>query len=279
MKYLLRLSFLLSILLVLCGCGGGGQTSDLAGAPAGTPPGETQDPPAPANAADNWQFSTTSTEGFPSIKIAGGFDESAAPPSGVVHVDGSACFDHLAPVGLTGVLNGSSLSLSSSPIAGQVITTNGSIMKDPLTDLAKFTGTYSIQGGCADGDKGTITGVEEPSMGGSWAGDFTSNAGNINRLTVTLSQGSVTSEGAFDISGTAGFETGTCFKSASITSGKFPSGSYTMGQAVSLEIQTDNGEISFVGTAEGDGLVRGNYTIAGGTCDPKGTAYLSPWEY
>ena len=87
------------------------------------------------------------------------------------------------------------------------------------------------------------------------------------------------SEGIFGLTGTAFFEVGTCFQSAKIISGTFPSGSYIMGRAVSLEIETDNGVVVFLGTAKGDGLIRGNYTLVGSTCEPTGTGYLSPWEY
>ena len=275
MKYLLHISFLLSVLCILCGCGGGEKSA------GGGPAGVNQDPPTPGlNAAGNWQFSTTSMEGFPPTTIAGGLDPSTSPVSGVVHVEGSSCFDHLSRVELTGVMNGSSLSLTSSPVAGQVITSTGSIMKDPLTNSAKFTGTYSIHGGCADGDQGNIMGgVEETSMRGNWAGDLTSVAGNINRITLNLSQGSATPEGTFGITGTSSFESGTCFKSATIASGKFPSGSYMMGRSLALEIDTDNGVVDFLGTADHGGLIEGTYTMVGGTCDPKGSGYLSPWEY
>jgi len=52
-----------------------------------------------------------------------------------------------------------------------------------------------------------------------------------------------------------------------------------MGTAVSREIQTDNGVIVFLGTAEGDGLIRRNYPVVGGTCEPTGTGFPSPWDY
>jgi hypothetical protein len=277
-KNLLNNSWWLVAILLLCGCGGGGgvTSGSLSGAPSDPP----QNPPAPGLiAAENWQFSTTSTQGFPSITIAGGIDQSNTPVSGVVHMDGPPCFDHLTAVALSGVLNDSNLSLTSSPTAGQVITAIGSITKDPLSDNSKLTGTYSIHGGCADGDQGNITGRVETTLRGPWAGDMTSTLGNINRLTVTLSQGSATADGTFGITGAAGFEVGTCFQRAEIVSGKFPSGSYMMGQTVALQIKTDNGMISFLGTADHGGLIEGNYTMAGGTCDPKGTGYLSPWEY
>ena len=116
-------------------------------------------------------------------------------------------------------------------------------------------------------------------MGGNWAGDLTSGTGDINRLTVTLAQGSATSEGIFGLTGTAFFEVGTCFTSAKILSGTFPAGSYVIGNSMSLQIETDNGLIVFVGVDKGDGVIRGNYTLGGSTCEPSGTGYLSPWEY
>ena len=36
--------------------------------------------------------------------------------------------------------------------------------------------------------------------------------------------------------------------------------------------------VTFVGTADDDGLIRGNYTLSGGSCDSGGTGYLSPGE-
>lgn len=278
MKQVSGTAFLLSILVLLCGCGAGGGER-TSGALSGTPNSQPN-PPVPAlNTANNWQFSATSTEGFPSIAIAGSLDQSSPPVSGVVHVDGSTCFDKLTAVNLTGTMNGSSLSLTSAPVAGQVMTLTGSIAEDSLTKAAKFTGTYSIHGGCADGDQGNMTGAEIAAMKGNWAGDLTADAGNTNRVALALTQGNAASEGNFVLTGTASFESGTCFKQGTIASGTFPSGSYVMGTAVSLKIETDNGVVNFLGTAEADGLVRGNYTVVGGTCEPTGTGYLSPWEY
>ena len=222
---------------------------------------------------------TSTVSGAPPLTIAGSISPSGGSVSGAVHVNGSNCFDSLSKVD---TLSGSNLSLTSTPVAGQVATLTGNFSDDTLTAthlLGQFTGTYVINGGCAGGDEGNFTGVKVSSMTGNWAGDLTSETGDINRVVVTLAQGAATSEGTFELIGTAFFEVGTCFKSAKITSGKFPAGSYVMGNSVSLEIQTDNGVIVLVGKAKGDGLIRGNYTLAGSTCEPAGTGYLSPWEY
>ncbi len=265
----------LSALLLLCGCGGGYKAA------SGGSGGQNLPPSSGSNIAGNWQFSTTSkVQGAPPpLTFAGSISLSGSSASGAVHVNGSNCFDPLSTVTLTGTLTGSNLSLTSTPFAGQVATLTGNISHNPLTASGQFTGTYAIQGGCAAGDTGSVTGTEISSLAGNWAGDLTSETGDINRLVVTLAQGAPTSEGSFRLTGQAFFEVGTCFKSAQIVSGTFPSGSYVMGESVSLEIETDNGVIGFLGKAEGDGLIRGNYTLADSSCEPAGTAYLSPWEY
>jgi hypothetical protein len=232
------------------------------------------------NVLSDWQFSTTSTvAGMPPLAIAGTITVSGSSVSGLVHVSGSNCFDWLTTMHLTGTLTGANLSLTSASVAGQVATFTGSL-DDPGPNFPEqFSGTYAINGGCAGGDQGNVSGVKVGSMGGNWAGDLTSATGDINRLTVTLVQGSATSEGIFGLTGTAFFEVGTCFTSAKILSGTFPAGSYVIGSSVALEIQTDNGVVVFLGSDYGDGVIRGNYTLAGSSCEPVGTGYLSPWEY
>jgi len=282
MKRWANLSWL-SAAVLLCGCGGGGYQGTTRGAPVGAG-GVTSPLPSPGpNIEGNWQFSMTSTvSGAPPLTMGGSISSSGSSVSGAVHINGSNCFDPLSTISLTGTLTGSDLSLTAPSLDGQVTTLTGSISDNTLTAThlpGEFIGTYVINGGCAGGDKGNVTGVKISSMAGNWAGDLTSETGDTNRLAVTLAQGAATSQGIFALSGTAFFEVGTCFKSAKIMAGTFPSGSYVMGNSVSLEIETDNGVIVLLGKAKGDGLIRGNYTLDGSTCDPSGTAYLSPWEY
>ncbi len=275
--------FWLSAVVLLCGCGGGGYQGTTRGTPGGAGV-VTSPPPSPGpNIEGNWEFSMTSrVSGVPPLTIGGSISSSGSSVSGAVHINGSNCFDPLSTASLTGTLTGSDFSLTSTSVDGQVTTLTGSVSDNTLTAThlpGQFIGTYTINGGCAGGDKGNVTGVKVSSMAGNWAGDLTSETGDTNRVVVALAQGAATSEGIFELAGTAFFEVGTCFKSAKITSGTFPSGSYIMGNSVSLEIETDNGVIVFVGKAKGDGLIRGNYTLAGSTCEPAGTGYLSPWEY
>jgi hypothetical protein len=236
------------------------------------------------NIAGNWQFSTTSTAGMPPATIAGGIDQSDSSVSGAVHVDGSKCFDRLTTIGLTGILTGSKISLTSVPVDGEVVTFTGSVSDDALngTDSA-ITGTYTVTGGCANGDHGNVTGLKIPFIANILNGTFTDSAGQTFAVAGDDAQfGAPSSEGSFGIEGEVTFTT-PCFSSGTITPGTFPSGSYIIGSSVALEIETDNGTVTFLGTLNRDrNQISGNYTVAGGTCAQTGTGVIgvsSPWDY
>jgi hypothetical protein len=196
--------------------------------------------------------------------------------TGAVHVNGWSCFDPQATIGLTGTVTDGNIALTSTSVDGQVITLVGSISKKNGFPYV-LNGTYTVNGGCADGEKGSVAGVSVDSMTGYWAGNLTTaGSGNIH-WNAQLTQANASSEGSFGLTGAFTFDG--CFESGTITSGTFPSASFIMGRSVNLEIKTSNGTITFLGTADPDGLIRGSYTVSGGPCEATGTGYLSPWEY
>ena len=268
-------TWLLSILVLLCGCGGGVKTSHpLSGPPAGPsgPPVQSQ------NISSNWAFSTTSTvpTGIPPATISGSIAQSGSAVTGAVHVDGWSCFDRQTTIELTGTVSDGNISLTSTSVDGQVIALTGSISKKDGFPYV-LNGTYAINGGCADGEQGDITGVNVNSLAGYWAGNLTTAGSGTIHWDVQLAQDGATSEGSFGLTGTFSFDR--CFDSGTITSGTFPTASFIVGRSVNLEIKTTNGTITFLGTADPDGLIRGNFTASGGPCELTGTGYLSPWEY
>ena len=289
MKHLSSTSWLLSVLVLLCGCGGGGITSDSNSRPSARPiMGPTSDPaPQVLSSVSNWQFSATSTvSGMPSLTIAGGITQSGSSVSGTVHVDGSSCFDRLTAISLTGTVTGDNISLTSTPVAGQVTAFTGSITDNALTGTfspGQFTGTYTINGGCANGDQGNVTGIKIGYIANNLNGTFTTSGSGTFDVTGNMAQDAgVSSEGSFGITGTVSFRT-SCFNSGTITRGTFPSNSFIMGRSVALKIETGNGTLAFLGTENlSTGEIIGNYTVSGGTCDQNGTAVLvgsSPWDY
>jgi hypothetical protein len=258
--------------LVLCGCGRQQTTS---GSTPGSPP---PPPPQVLNVTGNWQFNSSPTvAGTPAIAVAGGLNQSDNSISGAVHVDGSKCFDPPTTVNLTGaVANNSNITLTSAPVAGQVITFTGT-----SSDYT-FNGTYSISGGCADGEQGKVAGTNVPYMEDNLSGTFTNSGGNTFDATGSITQGGANSDGSFGISGTAAFQT-SCFPSGTVISGELSGGSYILGTAVALVIDTGNGTLAFLGTEDAAGdSISGSYTVTGGTCDQTGTAVLAlsnPWDY
>jgi hypothetical protein len=224
----------------------------------------------------NWQFSTTSMAGMSALSIAGSINQSVSEVSGAVHVNGSNCFDQLTTIGLTGTLTGTKISLTSTSVQGQVITFTGDI-----TD-ATFTGTFAIEGGCAAGDQGNVTGVKIPSITSQLSGTFTASGKETLPVTAQLTQSSASSDGSFGITGTVTFGP-SCFSNGTITSGAFPSGSFIMGTSVTLEIETDNGTLTFHGTAkQATGEISGDYMVSNSTCNQTGTAVLAAsgqWDY
>lgn len=268
MKHWTNALLLLSAVVFLWGCGGG-QSS---GSPSSS---------SPPNIAGNWQFNTTpEVAGMPAITIAGSISQSGSSLSGAVHVDGSNCFDPLVTLSLTATLTGGNISLTSTPLHGQIMTVTGA-----FTGLSNntFTGTYSIKGGCADGEKGSVAGINVPTIGNSLNGVFTTSGGDTFDVAVNAGQnGSSSSAGSFGISGTATFQT-SCFSSGTIASGRFPSGSFILGTSVALVIETGNGTLAFLGTEDlATSEISGSYKVTGGTCDQNGTAVLvagGQWDY
>jgi hypothetical protein len=274
MKQRGRILWLLWPILLVCGCGGGQGTTptSLPSGGGGGSGGGSSDV-----ITGNWEFSTTSMMGMPALAIAGAINQSGSSVSGQVHVSGSNCFDRLSTIALTGTATGSNVSLVLAAVSGQVITVNGTV------DQHALTGSYSIKGGCASGDQGSVIGNNIPTLANNLNGTFTSSEGSTFDVTANLAQsGSPSVAGSYGITGTATFQAA-CFSSGTIHSGSFPSGSFILGTSVALVIATDNGTVNFSGNANSDrSEVNGNYTVSGATCNQSGTATLtlsSPWDY
>ena len=246
----------LATLVLLCGCG----EDDVAGGKV------TADPsPQSLGIAGNWQFSLTSNvfPANPTVTIYGSLAQSGSSLRGAMHVDASPCFDQLTTIELGGTGSGSNLSLTSVPVNGQVIALTASVANNA------FTGTYAIDGGCTNRDRGNITGLKVPSVSGTWRIIFDVNEQHVGLGRAMLTQGTAEPEGSFGIGGTTTNSiVGSSCYAGTITAGTFPSPSYIMGSSVNLVIKTvDGGTVSFLGTLNQNGEIAGYYQVAGGVCD------------
>jgi len=267
MKNLATVLGLLSALALLDSCTGVKQTGN---SPASTPTSSAQ------IVGGNWEFTPDSTPSGTPLKIAGSLNQSGKKISGVVHVEGSACFDPLTIIAITGVVTGGNITLTSTSVAGEVATLTGAITS------SSFSGNYTLNGGCGSGAQGHVTGMSVPTLTNSFDGTFTTSGQQTFAAALQVTQGNASPEGSFGITGTAAFNI-PCFTSGTIKSGTYPSASYILGTRVALEIETNNGTMSFVGTEDPvTGQINGTYTVSGGTCDDAGTANLlgsNPWDY
>jgi hypothetical protein len=266
-----------SAAVIFCGCGGGSGSTPKSSAPA---PSATQAPPL----IGNWQFTAASVvPGKPPLTFAGSLSLSGTAASGLqaggaLHIDGSNCFDRLTTIGFTTTLSGSSTSLTSAPVDGQVVTLTGNFIG------ATFNGTYRIGGGCAAGEQGMLTGSNISNIPDDLSGTFTNSAQKTFSIVAKINQSdTASSDGSFPITGTATFDA-PCFSAGTIQPGTFPSGSFILGETVALEVETGKGILTFLGNLSdsGSGEVSGNYTVSGGGCDDSGTADLhvkGQWDY
>jgi hypothetical protein len=253
-------ALLLVFLALLCGCGGGTGSSDSSGGGGQVNPPVS--PPAPLNVQGNWQLTLPMGGEFdPDINIAGSIVQSGTSLTGAVHLDGSDCFDRANTVNLTGTVSDPNLTLTLSEIDGQVVTLTGIVAGN------KLTGTFNIQGGCANGKQGAIQGVKIPTLASAWKVNYTQGFFGG----ATIAQDAATPEGSFSLSGSMGnFQ---CLSgpvvSGTIVPGTFPSPSHILGKSVLMKVEMDDGgTVNINALASEDGFtIRGFYEYVGGTCD------------
>jgi hypothetical protein len=269
----LEIILALAVTVLFCGCAGAPASAPANAAPAA--PTAAQTPPV----FGNWQFTASSTApGKPPLTFSGSIGTAGNAVSGALHVDGSNCFDQLTTIVLTGTVTADSTSLTSAAIDGQIVTFTGN-----FADFT-FNGTYRINGGCAAGYQGKLTGMNVWNIGNNLTGTFTNSAQKTFNIVGKIAQSSsANSDGSFGITGTTTFNT-PCLSAGTIQPGTFPSGSFILGMSVSLEAETSNGILTFLGTLnqDGSGEISGTYIVSGGGCNDSGTAVLhvaGEWDY
>jgi hypothetical protein len=92
------------------------------------------------------------------LTIGGSIIQSGSTLSSALHVDGSSCLEQPTAILLTGALTDGNISLTSASVNGQVIAFAGTITKKNGYPY-QLTGTYTIEGGCASGEQGNVTGL------------------------------------------------------------------------------------------------------------------------
>ena len=246
-------------LLVLAGCGMSSQPQPL---PSG-----------------NWLIVTKAATSTFSGALGGNLSQSGTSVTGVLHSIGfSRCYTPPTPaimvqtnIPVSGTFENGSLHLVSNSVSGQVVTIDATYRAGVLN------GTYLLQGGCADGERGTVTAEPMPDLSGTWAGTSSSGA----RVTVNWQQqSSATTDGVFSMSGNISlsngpgcYPSGTMAMQAGYSQGGEPIASFVTGHALSVAASDNSGSepvaialAGFAHTVNHPYTITGTFTLSGGSC-------------
>jgi len=255
MRAITSLSFSVCLFL-LVGCGGGGGSSSTGGGSNGTSNSSVT--------SGNWSLVASSSVVANTSYIGGSLTQSGSSLSATMHIDHSSCYELTTDVPLSGTITGSSFTLTSSIVNSQVITVTGTI-----TNSSTLQGTYSIAGGCAAGDRGTVSGVLVPSVNGTWKATD-SSTGTTVTITGTITQSATgTADGIFLLTGSFTYSGSPCS-----TGGTLLSDSFIAGDVVGVDAQTNDtggvkGEtvlVAILNNPTSPTSFSGSYQILSGAC-------------
>jgi hypothetical protein len=253
-------SFLLACVLVVCsfmvGCGG---SSSGGGGGGGSQNASIN--------SGNWYVEATSlvSAGQKSY-ILGGLVQTGTTISGTMHIDNSNCYDLFNDnVPFSGSVSGSTVTLTSASVTSQVIKVTGTI-----TSASALTGTYTITGGCANGDHGSITAMHVPPISGTWKATEVSGSTTITTTVNITQQSTANPDGSFNLTGTVTFTNSPC-----ATTGTINTVSFTAGDVVAVAVDTNevgggHGQLVFfgyLGIPASQTAISGAYQYASGVCN------------
>lgn len=219
---------------------------------AGTPITGGSGPTSYNYLTGNWVLQVTPTSGGTPFTTLSGFINEEDDKPGVndnataaFQAQPSTCYLGADIVPWYGYVYGTPVDFYSFDVNGQFVT----IKATKNAAATQLTGTYSIAGGCANGDTGTITGTRYAVLKGTYAGSLANNSAQSMQLTLAQNV-TGTGSGTFFVSGTATFAGFSCFTTGTMAS---TSGSI-IGNTVQLNFTTND--------------VNGSNVILSGTIDP-----------
>lgn len=251
------------LLVSLFGCGGGSMSGSKPVTPPSTPP-----PVVPAMNG-NWEILANSQVANTTYEGGGSFSTNGTAVTGTLHFVNSSCYwgsqngaTIFYDIPITGTLSSKgNLTASSSAVNGQTLNFSG-----VWSNGAISSGTYSITGGCADGDHGTVTGFPVPSLTGTYSGTFVSTTGVQIKTTVSLTQLATSGNGFYALRGAASFSGSPCFSSGTVEADEY---SFGVGGYIQVPIQTTNGDLVLFQGSVTDSTgktISGNYSVTGAVC-------------
>ena len=196
-----------------------------------------------------------------SLLVDGALSQSGAAISGILHTQGSLCFDdNLDDLIVSGTVAGNTFTLNTASLRGQVlsITATPALVAGTVQGL---TGTWSLTGGtCASSGMSTLL-FTQP-LSGTWSGPFTN--GFTGTASATLTQSGPDAHGFFPVTGSFTFTGLSCFASGAVASGSL------RGLEVNILLSTsDSGQTQIIAShlsgPAGERL-SAQFAVISGTC-------------
>ena len=239
---------LTSFAVVFSGCGGSGSGTMA-----------TNSPPSYPTITGNWALTASSQVTKLNYQMGGYITNTNGDVSGTLHLLNSGCFTPMQDIPITGTVStAGAVSATSSAVSSQVVTISGTVASGALS-----SGTYSIKGGCGNGDSGTVTGFIAPPYSNTYSGTLLSVSKISISTTITTSQSGPDTDGLYHVSGTATFSGSPCFASGTIT------GSDIAGAYMAVTITANDGSSVVFGgyiTDSTGKTISGDYQVTGGKC-------------
>ncbi len=204
--------------------------------------------------------------------IGGNLTQNGTTLTGTMYVVGSECFNS-AGVAFTGTVNGQTVALTtdSPSLAGQVITVTST-----AASPSSLTGTYTVTGGCDDGDSGTVTASAAVPITGTWVGTLSNceqgknGCANAN-ISFDMTQATTAAtDGGFPLTGNITYSDSGCSVSGTITSGEIY-GSFLVLNASTVDQNEEDGAFKYnqvlLNDPSAPASMTGSYQVTAGECD------------
>ncbi|MGA8067928.1 MAG: hypothetical protein WCA47_11395 [Terriglobales bacterium] len=196
--------------------------------------------------------------------VGGNLTQTGSDVAGMMYVVNSSCFSSSTTVAFTGTVKGKDVTLTSASTGGQIVTVTAS------GTASSLSGTYSVVGGCADGDTGSISASAVPSISGTWSGPITGSGGSNVTLALALTEAATASmDGTFAITGNLTFTNSSCSVNGTVSSA-FIAGPYLLVNGSTNETDGSTGDFSYTQVLLNNPAtptsMKGTYDVIDGLC-------------
>lgn len=223
----------------------------------------------------NWSLggSSSTNPNSGQFLMGGHLQQSGRTVTGVLHIASSRCFKVDQDVPVSGTLQDESLELTSLPIHHQTLHVS------LIGHDASMVGRYSFEGGCMNGDEGTVNASLVPSASGMWSAIETRADNAVVGVNLALAQSdNANGHGVYPLSGTLSFTASPCQVSGRIASG-YVAGNIVVLNATTEQADGGTGSLRMEGdfAASQAPSIVGAYTYDSGACkDQAGVLTFTP---